>query len=211
MAKWGKPLLRRKQKLQKPLQIYNEINENKNKRNETPVPLKISSRHDATIATIVTVADQEKKVMVQSCYRGRKEIKVSWHWLYHYRQLVCYRLLSFATRGKKQVKSSRQRQFEFALKPEKEWKKINWKCSRTIVSMTKMVLFCYVGVLHYVSMKGGNIAKTVLEDFPLEKRLENTSCWITSAESIPWCLLQNPRKKIFSPVVTVRREKLDEK
>lgn len=49
----------------------------------------------------------------------------------------------------------------------------------------KMVLFCYVGVLHYVSMKGGNIAKTVLKDFPLEKRLENTSCWITSAESIP--------------------------
>lgn len=38
--------------------------------------------------------------MVQSCYRGRKDIKVSWHWLYHYRQLVCYRLLPFATRGK---------------------------------------------------------------------------------------------------------------
>lgn len=35
------------------------------------VPLKISSRHDATN---VTVAAQKTKVMVQFCYRGRKEI-----------------------------------------------------------------------------------------------------------------------------------------
>lgn len=64
--------------------------------------------------------------------------------------------------------------------------------------MTKMVLFCYVGVLHYVSMKGGNIAKTVLEDFPLEKRLENTSCWITSAERSPDVSYKTQERK-YSP------------
>jgi hypothetical protein len=69
-----------------------------------------------------------EKVMVQFCYRGRRR-KISW--LCNNSQLP-RKTSQEKAKGLKTVFPRKNP----ARPPRNEWKKINWNCSRTFISMT---------------------------------------------------------------------------
>lgn len=137
-----------------------------------------------------------KKVMVQCFVTEEKRRLDSW-------------LCIIVSLPRKQVKSRQRRKGSKTVssqeKPlfaaEKEWRSTGIVLG-LLVSMTKMVLFAslLVGMLRF-NYKGRKYQDSFpKEDFP--QRLENTSCWIISAEDyypIPWCLSTKPKKQYDSP------------
>lgn len=94
MAKWGKTPSQKKAKITKTLQnLQRNSRKQKQKKRDPCSPWRSPQDMTLPLLPLLPLLIKKNKVMVQSCYRGRKEIKDSWHWLYHYRQLVCYRLL----------------------------------------------------------------------------------------------------------------------
>lgn len=93
--------------------------------------------------------------------------------------------------------------------PRKESNKINWNCSRTLVSMTKMVLFCKSWCVTSRFNKGRKYQDSFAYKIsPLRRGLRTLLVGSHQQKVSPWCLLQNPRKKkIILLMVTVRRNR----
>jgi len=149
-----------------------------------------------------------KKVMVQCFVTEEKRRSDSW-------------LCIIVSLPRKQVKSRQRRKGSKTVssqeKPlfaaEKEWRSTGIVLG-LLVSMTTMVLFAslLVGVLRF-NYKGRKYQDSFpKEDFP--QRLENTSCWITSAEDyypIPWCLYKTQETILFSLWLPFAEKGSDEK
>lgn len=132
------------------------------------------------------------------CYRGNKEMRLLT--LYY-----SYRGNKSRARQRKRVPRQRGPRTNPLFAAEKEWRSTRIVLG-LLVSMTKMVLFASLlfDVLRF-NYKGRKYQDSNFpQDFP-QMRLENTSCWITSAEDdySPDVPLQNPRNNIILPKVTV--------